>query len=96
MKELEHRLAELEEKLHKMETEKPMGVDENGLPLTLKMSDVAKILGIAEGNAYELEKHPNFPSIRIGRRIIVPRDAFLRWLNNPKKDTDYSTPLRVV
>ena len=29
---------------------------------------------------YELMKRKDFPSIRLGRRIVVPKAAFHRWL----------------
>jgi len=50
------------------------------LPLSLRVEDVALVLGISRGGAYNLMKSKNFPAIRIGRRIIVPRDPFLRWI----------------
>lgn len=68
--------------------------------LAYSIPEVAKILGIAECNAYELEKRPDFPSYRIGRRIIVPRHLFIRWMEQEvaKKmgETFDSQPLRVI
>jgi len=49
---------------------------------TLKISEVAKEIGINEIAAYELAKQPGFPAFFIGKRIIVPREAFMAWLNN--------------
>ena len=53
----------------------------------LNVREVACILGISLGNAYALVASQGFPSIRIGRRIIVPEDSFERWLNRQQVDT---------
>lgn len=50
------------------------------LPLILTVENVSNILGISRVGAYELVKTESFPSIRIGRRITVPRDSFVQWL----------------
>lgn len=35
---------------------------------------------------YELMKRKDFPSIRLGRRIVVPKAAFHRWLEQAALD----------
>jgi excisionase family DNA binding protein len=42
---------------------------------------VSQLLDINLPKTYELAKHPDFPAVRLGKRIIVPRAAFERWLN---------------
>ena len=43
--------------------------------------EVATMLGISAPAAYSLAASEGFPSIRIGeRRIVVPCDAFERWM----------------
>lgn len=54
------------------------------LPLSLTVSDVSKVLRIGRNNAYELCNSDNFPSVKIGNRIITPKLAFIEWLKNPK------------
>ena len=51
------------------------------LPLTLNPTDVAVALGISRVNAYNLCHSVGFPAIRLGKRILVPRDRFLDWLD---------------
>jgi excisionase family DNA binding protein len=51
------------------------------LPLVLKVDDVASIMNLARGTAYELVHRQGFPAVRIGRCIRIPREAFLAWLN---------------
>lgn len=55
------------------------------LPLSLTVTDVSRILGIGKQNAYELCHSEGFPSVMIGRRIIIPKLAFIRWMENPNK-----------
>ena len=57
----------------------------NNLPLVLQARDVQAILGISKGKAYELMNSVDFPTIFIGKRMVVPKDAFLDWLNNDKR-----------
>lgn len=60
------------------------------LPLTLSVVEVAEILGISRKGAYNLVRQKGFPSIRVGeKRIITPRDHFLKWLDeNAKRPID--------
>ena len=41
---------------------------------------VAAQMGISLPKAYELVKSEDFPSVRIGTRILIPVDAFREWL----------------
>ena len=50
------------------------------LPLMLSVPDVAKVLGISRAGAYDLAHSKEFPSMKIGSRIIVPKDKFLLWI----------------
>ena len=51
------------------------------LPMTLNVMDVAHSLGISRVNAYNLCHAQGFPAIRIGKRILIPKDRFLGWLD---------------
>ena len=52
-----------------------------GERLTFDVPEIAKMLGINRIAAYELAKQKDFPTVRIGRRIVVPKDAFFSWLD---------------
>lgn len=41
-------------------------------PLTLTVEQAAKVLGISRSTAYELVHTGDIPSLRLGRRIVVP------------------------
>ena len=51
------------------------------LPLFLNAEMVAKVLGVSISSAYELMHEKGFPSVRIGKRFIVPRDDLKRWMD---------------
>jgi excisionase family DNA binding protein len=47
---------------------------------TLTVEEAARVLGIARGSAYEAARVGHLPTIRIGRRLLVPRAALERLL----------------
>ena len=51
------------------------------LPLMLSVSEVAAVLGISRAGAYELVRSDGFPALRIGSRIVVPKEKFIKWVN---------------
>jgi hypothetical protein len=57
-------------------------MDIKDYPLTLNMKHVAEILGCCLHKAYDVARRPDFPAIRDGKRIFIPRDAFWRWFND--------------
>ena len=46
----------------------------------MSVEDVGKKLSISRANAYALCHSKGFPTIRIGRRLLVPNAAFEEWL----------------
>ena len=50
------------------------------LPLMLSVADMSAVLGISRAGAYELVKTDGFPSMKLGARIIVPKEAFISWI----------------
>ena len=51
------------------------------LPLFLNAELVSKTLGIAPSSAYELMHETGFPALRIGSRVVVPKEKFRRWVD---------------
>ena len=51
------------------------------LPLMLSVAEVAAVPGISRAGAYELARSNGFPTLKIGSRIVVPRDKFLAWID---------------
>lgn len=48
--------------------------------VTLTVEEAAKALGIGRGLAYEAVGRGEIPTVRIGRRLLVPRAALQRLL----------------
>jgi excisionase family DNA binding protein len=49
--------------------------------LTYTVEQVAALLGIARGVAYEAVRTGEIPAARVGRRWLVPRKRFHAWLD---------------
>lgn len=49
-------------------------------PLFLNAQTVARVLGVSPSSGYELLHEKDFPSLRIGNRIVVPKEEFIRWV----------------
>lgn len=47
---------------------------------TVSVEDAARILGLGRASAYEAAKRGDIPTLRIGRRLLVPTAALLRLL----------------
>lgn len=58
------------------------------LPLMLSVPEIAAVLGISRAAAYELARSKGFPSLRIGTRIVIPKDRFIEWVNAKLEDND--------
>lgn len=58
------------------------------LPLFLNAELVAKTLGIAPSSAYELMHEASFPTLRVGNRIVVPKEKFVEWVMRSTKGGD--------
>ena len=50
------------------------------LPLFLSANLVAQTLGVGRATAYELMNEKAFPAIRVGSRIVVPKENFRQWV----------------
>lgn len=65
-----------------------------GIPaerLTLTVEEAAELLGIGRGTAYEAVRLHQIPSVRVGRRILVPRAALMAMLGAASELTQVLT-----
>ncbi len=58
------------------------------LPVTLNAQNIQNVLGISRAMAYNLLNSENFPTLKIGSRKIVPKDLFIKWVNENISRTD--------
>ena len=52
------------------------------LPLFLNATMVAKVMGISPSSNYALLHSKGFPTLRVGGRMVVPRDQFIAWVEH--------------
>ena len=50
------------------------------LPLFLNAATVAKVLGVSPSSGYELMHETDFPVLKIGNRMVVPKEKFVEWV----------------
>ena len=58
------------------------------LPLTLRAHETAAVLRISKSKVYELARTKSFPAIRIGNRVVIPRDKLIQWMNAQAEVSD--------
>ena len=58
------------------------------LPLMLSVPEMAAALGISRAGAYELVRTEGFPALKIGSRIVIPKDELQEWV---KRNTGVSS-----
>ena len=58
------------------------------LPLFLNAKIVAQVLGIAPSSAYELMHESSFPVLKIGGRMVVPKEKFIEWVERNTEGGD--------
>jgi excisionase family DNA binding protein len=52
------------------------------LPLMLSVPEVGEVLGISRAGSYELVRSKGFPKVKIGNRIVIPKDKFIQWIED--------------
>jgi excisionase family DNA binding protein len=52
-----------------------------GTRLTLTVEEAARLLGVSRAHAYELAARGEIPILRLGRRVLVPREALVRMMS---------------
>ncbi len=55
------------------------------LPLFLNAELVAKVLEVSPSSGYELMHEDGFPTLRIGSRMVVPKEKFIQWVEEHTK-----------
>lgn len=52
----------------------------DNLPTVLNATQLATALGISRAGAYQLLNTETFPTLRIGKRLLVPKDKLIDWI----------------
>jgi excisionase family DNA binding protein len=54
-------------------------------PDILNVEDIISVLGIGKSSAYDLVHSGQFHTVKVGRRILVYKKVFQRWLEGQDK-----------
>jgi len=57
-------------------------------PLFLNAKMAAQVLAVSVSSGYELMHDPDFPTLRVGSRMVVPKEQFIQWVNTHVKGGD--------
>ena len=57
-----------------------MNKNYENLPAVLNANQLAAALGISRAGAYRLLNAGRFPTLRIGKRLLVPKDKLIDWI----------------
>ena len=52
----------------------------DGLPEFCTLADLSLILPVSRATLYRMAEQKRIPSLRIGRRVIIPREQFKKWI----------------
>jgi len=55
--------------------------DVNSLPLILTIPEAAHLSRLGREAIYNAARRQDFPARQVGRQWRIPRDSFVRWLN---------------
>ena len=50
------------------------------LPVFCTPADLSLILPVSRATLYRMAEQKRIPSLRIGRRVIIPREPFKKWI----------------
>lgn len=51
------------------------------LGAVISVDELSSVMKISRSKAYELVRKQNFPKLTYGKRILIPTEALLNWLN---------------
>lgn len=54
--------------------------------LTLTVEEAAQVIGISRAKAYQLVRSAGFPTIKIGRRLLVSAKGLDAWLDKQAEE----------
>ncbi len=56
------------------------------LPQMFSVAQLSQVLSISRTAAYDLAKEDGFPSVKVGGRVLIHREKFLKWLEKKMKE----------
>ena len=53
--------------------------------LVYSMQEAAEVLGISKSYMYELARRGEVPALKLGKRLVVPKERFIKWIHEEKE-----------
>ena len=53
--------------------------------LVYSVQEAAEVLGISKSYMYELARRGEVPALKLGKRLMVPKEKFIKWINEEKE-----------
>lgn len=53
--------------------------------LVYSVQEAAEVLGISKSYMYELARRGEVPALKLGKRLVVPKEKFIKWINEEKE-----------
>jgi excisionase family DNA binding protein len=50
--------------------------------LVYTVEELGQVLGIGKNKAYELVSQNNFPSFKVGKKILINKEALSKWVQD--------------
>ncbi len=57
-------------------------VSSDPMPIVMTVAQVAAALGVSRPTAYNLVNRKDFPSFRIGKKILIAKKKLMEWIDN--------------
>ena len=64
-----------------MNTATKLNQEQNAKKCVYTVDEIRMMLGIGKNEAYRLTHSKNFPAIRIGNRIVIPKEELRKWIS---------------
>lgn len=53
--------------------------------LVYSVQEAAEVLGISKSYMYELARRGEVPALKLGKRLVIPKEKFIKWINEEKE-----------
>ena len=53
--------------------------------LVYSVQEAAEVLGSSKSYMYELARRGEVPALKLGKRLVVPKEKFIKWINEEKE-----------
>ena len=58
------------------------------LPDVINVREASAVARVSKEQIYQLAKRDGFPCARLGKRILIPRDLFRKWIETNGRVSD--------